>query len=177
MNTKNRMIADIEFPITLPYEAGHTLNDHEAAMLNQLRIENISNQVRKKVQAIKDAKDENGNFNLQAALDLVAAADANYDMSQARVASTRTSVAPLEREIEKVAKDQLRAVISAKHGSAVSVAKYKEANPANYEDLMEQLRGNQKVIAIATERLRLLQEQAAALKAVAADVDVNIDLV
>ena len=102
--TKSKVIAGHEFKITQPYTAGHTLTEIEAKVLNQVRSENIGNNVRKAVVELLEAQDTAG------AEALVAERDAEYEFSTPSAGGRKLD--PVEREARKVARDAIRAKLS-----------------------------------------------------------------
>src|SRR5690606_27986717 len=87
---KNKKIGDHVFPISQPYEEGHTLTAIEAKVLNQVRAENIGNNVRKKVQELlaegKTAEAEA----------LVAEKDREYQFTEAAAGGSSRTMVPAE---------------------------------------------------------------------------------
>ena len=88
---KSITIAGQSFEISEPYEAGHPLTDIEAKRLNQLRGENIANNMRK---AVKEAV-ESGNLN-QITKE-IADYDATYEFTAVSAGGARR-MDPEERE-------------------------------------------------------------------------------
>lgn len=102
---KTISILDIEFQVSMPYLAGHTINEAEAKVLNQTRRENLGNNMRSKVKAHVDG--EEGALTLEELQAAFAEADANYEFTLANVAASR-KYTPEEREARKVARDYIR---------------------------------------------------------------------
>lgn len=88
-----------------PFTEGHVLTANEAKHLNQTRAENIRNNMAKKVKELAEKGED--------ATAIVLEYASQYDFSSA-VRSTRTPVDPVEKEALRLAKEQLRAAISAK---------------------------------------------------------------
>ena len=102
MTTKTKTIHDVAFEISQPYAAGHTLTEAEAKALNQVRSENIGNNVRAKIKELLDAgkTDE--------AKALVAEKDASYEFTLAAV-SASAKLDPVEREARALAREYIKA--------------------------------------------------------------------
>ena len=100
---KSKKIGDHVFQITQPYEEGHTLTAVEAKVLNQVRAENIGNNVRKRVQELL----EQGNA--AAAETLVAEKDSEYVFTEAAAAGSTRTMDPVEKEARKIAREAIKA--------------------------------------------------------------------
>lgn len=99
---KDKIINGVAFQVAQPYAAGHTLTEVEAKVLNQVRSENIGNNLRSQVKAAQEAgKSED---ELKA---LVAAYDAEYTFTTVGE-STRVVLDPIEREARNIAKDIIK---------------------------------------------------------------------
>lgn len=113
--TKSKIINGIAFLISQPYEAGHTLTEIEARVLNQTRSENIGNNVRAKIKEMQEAEkseDEIRSF--------VSTVDSEYEFNAVRDGSARVTD-PYEREAIKLARDLLK-VHLAETGRKITVA-------------------------------------------------------
>lgn len=134
--TKNKIIAGIEFPISQPYAAGHQLTDVEARVLNQVRAENIANNMRKIVR-------EKG----EAAAEEVAAYDASYTFTVPST-GTRRTVDPVEREARAIARDAIRTRL------AEDNRRLKDIDPAKLNAAIDTLiETNEEIIKIARKRV------------------------
>lgn len=103
MTTKEITIAKNIFTVSQPYAAGHVITDAEAKALNQVRAENIRNNMAGKVAvAFGDAPTEDVNPNTIA--NLVAEYDAAYVFTLASVGGGRKPTDPIEAEANKLAK-------------------------------------------------------------------------
>lgn len=100
-------IMDIEFPVSQPYEAGHTLTEGEAKALNQVRKENLGNNFRKVVKDAIDAAGEGGTVDEQSLKDQFAKLDGEYQFTIATVSASR-KLDPVEREVRNLIKSALR---------------------------------------------------------------------
>lgn len=111
---KTKVIHDVSFEISQPYSAGHTLTEAEAKALNQVRSENIGNNVRSKIKELLEAG------NTDAAKALVAEKDAAYEFTLASV-SASAKLDPVEREARALAKEYIKAHLAAT-GRKINVA-------------------------------------------------------
>ena len=101
-----KFIAEHQFEISAPYSEGHTLTAIEAKVLNQVRAENIGNNVRAKVKELIAAG------NTAEAESLVAEKDASYVFTEAAAGGGSRTLDPVEREARKLARDTIRAALA-----------------------------------------------------------------
>jgi hypothetical protein len=102
---KSKVINGVAFEISQPYVEGHALTAAEAKALNQVRSENIGNNVREKVKELIDSGNETE------ARSLVAEKDASYIFTLASV-STATKLDPVEREARAIAKEIVKSKLA-----------------------------------------------------------------
>ena len=102
--SKEITIADHQFMVLQPYAAGQTLTEAEAKALNQVRAENVRNNMAKKVKAAFDgtAKDDEPTEATIAAA--VAAYDASYQFTLASIGGGKRSTDPVEVEAMRIAR-------------------------------------------------------------------------
>lgn len=100
---KEKIINGLAFLVAQPYAAGHTLTEIEAKVLNQVRSENIGNNLRKAVKEAQDAGKPEDEIKA-----LVAAYDAEYVFTAAGDGSGRIVLDPIEREARNIAKDIIK---------------------------------------------------------------------
>lgn len=152
---KSKMIAGESFEITVLYAAGHVLTEAEAKTLNQVRAENIGNNVR---EAVKKLIEEG---NVQGARDLVAEKDATYEFTLAS-ASAAVKLDPVEREARSIAKDLVKAKLAAqglkfnvpKDGETKeSWAEKMEANVDKFAQLPEVVAAAKKAVDAKKKRM------------------------
>lgn len=102
MEVKEITIAGQSFNVRQPYAAGHVVTDAEAKALNQVRAENIRNNMATKVKtAFGDAPTEE--LNVETIGQIVAEYDAAYEFTLASVGGGRKSADPVESEARKIA--------------------------------------------------------------------------
>ncbi len=102
---KEITIAGHAFPVLQPYAAGHVVTEAEAKALNQVRAENIRNNMASKVKAAfatEDRKEDDPTPETIA--DLVAAYDNAYEFTLASVGAGRKPTDPVEAEALKIAR-------------------------------------------------------------------------
>lgn len=117
MTAKEITVQGIVVSVNSPYAAGHTITEAEAKALNQVRAENIANNVRKAIQEIIDAaggKEALTDEHKAAAQALVTEKDASYEFTLASVGGGREPVDPLTKECRAVAKAFLSAKLKEK---------------------------------------------------------------
>lgn len=144
MSTKEITIAGATFPVTTPYEAGHSITEAEAKALNQVRCENIRNNTAK---AVKEALENGGDASA-----IVSKYDAEYTFTLGRVGGRR-SVDPLERETERLAKALL--VQRIREAKGMTVKAYIDAgNQAKYDAALEQLTQDDTIVKAAKANIK-----------------------
>lgn len=154
---KQKKIGDHTFPISQPYEEGHTLNAIEAKVLNQVRSENIGNNVRKKVQDLLEAG------NTTEAETLVAEKDRDYVFTEAAAGGSTRTMDPIEKEARKIARDAIKAALAAKGQKLSDIEKERlddaVATAAQRDDIIaaakKAVAQREKTIAAAAEGLGL----------------------
>jgi hypothetical protein len=104
-DTKAKIINGLSFEISQPYAEGHVINAAEAKTLNQVRSENIGNNLR---DFVKKAQEAGKTDELAAA---VAKYDAEYVFTLAS-ASARKTLDPVERKARAMAKDVIKAKLA-----------------------------------------------------------------
>ena len=105
--TKEVTIQGVLVSISEPYAEGATINAAEAKALNQVRAENIGNNVRKQIKdmlEVEGATAESIQASVQAE---VATRDASYVFTLASVGGGSTRLDPLTKECRKIARDFL----------------------------------------------------------------------
>lgn len=120
---KTKVIDGDTYTISQPYEAGHTITEIEARVLNQTRAENIGNNVRSKLKDIKaQAETESwGEKKLSNALTkAVEELDAAYEFTAAATRSA-AKLDPVEKEARKQARELLKAHL-AETGRKLTIA-------------------------------------------------------
>lgn len=145
-DTKSKMISGVSFEISQPYLAGAVLNEAEAKTLNQVRSENIGNNVREAVKKLLEAGDTAG------ATALVSKKDASYVFTLATVGATKT-LDPVEREARALAKDIIKTHLAAT-GRKISVVPEGETK----ESWEEKIEANIEKIATSDNVLKAAKQ-------------------
>lgn len=148
---KTITIAGHQFEIATPYEAGHPLTEGEAKALNQVRSENIRNNMAKVVK-------EKG---ADAAED-VAKYDADYEFTLASVGAGTRGMDPVEREARSIAREAIKAAL-AKKGE-----KIKDKDPDAVEAKIAEVAARPDVIKSAKKRV---EEKKKAVEVAGVDLD------
>lgn len=159
MSTREIVIQGVTVTVAQPYAEGHPLTAGEAKALNQVRAENIRNNM---ASVVKSAKAEDGSITDEA-LASVAAAVAKYDVEYeftltSAGGGSRRTLDPLEKECIAIVKAQISAQIKAKG------IKLKDVPKEKIEELIEQNKDNEKVVALAKKRLKEREGLASAVE-------------
>jgi len=151
MATKEITIQGLSVEVNQPYEAGHQLSEAEAKALNQVRAENVGNNVRK---AVKELANEDGSFTEEAAAEaqkLVSEKDATYEFTLASASAGRRVTDPLEIESRRIARDYVNGLIKDK---GMTIKAYKdEKGEDKYDELVAQVMENPEVVKLAKKNL------------------------
>lgn len=139
--TKSKIIHGVSFNITWPYAAGHVLTEAEAKQLNQVRSENIGNNVREKIKELIEAGKQGE------AEALVAEKDSTYEFTLHTPGASRT-LDPVEREARKMAREILKNLL-AQDGKKLTTppeGKTKEEWDAYIEEKIEEFSANENIL-------------------------------
>lgn len=157
---KTITVQGVAVEISQPYAAGHTITEAEAKALNQVRAENIGNNMRK---TIKDALEEAGGNVEAIQSDIqakVAEYDKNYEFTLASVGGGSTRLDPLTKECRSIARDFLHSKIKE---AGQSVKDYKEANGEEaYKAKIVEISEHPKVVEAAKRALKEREKMASA---------------
>lgn len=103
---KTMTVQGVSVEVTQPYEAGHTITDAEARALNQVRAENIGNNLRKQIKDMVEAEGATPESVQAAAQKIVSAYDAEYEFTLASVGGGSTArLDPLTKECRSIARN------------------------------------------------------------------------
>lgn len=150
-------IQGVSVTITQPYAAGHVVTDAEAKALNQVRAENIGNNLRKRIKELSEAEGADPKQVAKAAQKLVTQYDAEYQFTLASVGGGGSSkLSPIEKEARRIARElvnnKLREIGTTQ----------KAYNEANGEDALKikiaEIAGKPEVVKIATANIAARQE-------------------
>ena len=154
---KTIIIQGEKFEISEPYAEGHVCTAAEAKALNQVRAENIGNNLRKKVTQAKEA----GTFDQEEMQKLVTQYDSEY-VFEARVSTggTRRVLDPVEREARRIARDIVKAHLE-RQG-----VKLKDVPKEALDEKIDELSARDEIIAEAKKAVKAqdkLKEQLASV--------------
>jgi hypothetical protein len=151
-NTKQMTVQGVVVEVSQPYEAGHKITEAEAKALNQVRAENIGNNMRKQ---IKDALDEaDGDVSaVQADIQSkVTEYDASYEFTLASVGGGSTRLDPLTKECRAIARNFIAGKLKEQ---GVSQKDYLAANGENaIKDKIIELADHPKIVEAAKAALK-----------------------
>lgn len=102
--TKEITIAGTPFSVLQPYVAGHAITEAEAKALNQVRAENIRNNMANKVKAAAEGTAKDGEPTAENIAAFVAEYDAAYVFTLASVGGGKRSSDPVEVEALRIAR-------------------------------------------------------------------------
>lgn len=102
------------FTVNQPYAEGHALTGPEAKALNQVRAENIRNNLASKVKKANNPEDET---TMEEVVAFAKKYDKEYDFSIAAGGGGRAALDPVEKEARKVARKVLTDNIKAQGGN------------------------------------------------------------
>ena len=106
---KDVTIQGVVVSITQPYAEGHTVTAAEAKALNQVRAENIGNNMRARIKkALEEADGDVAAIQESVQAD-VSEYDANYEFTLASVGGGSTRMDPIEKEARKIANSLIMA--------------------------------------------------------------------
>lgn len=151
-------IQGINFPVTPRYEAGHVMTHEEALTLNQTLFENLRNNfashVKAEVEAAEKAAAESGSTfvelpadALNALMEKFAGYAASYVFRAPRPG--RAAADPVEREMAKIAKERVTALLQSKK---IALKSLPEGKMAEYIETVLAKRGEE-IRAEAIERV------------------------
>ena len=111
--SKEITIQGLTFSVATPYVAGHVVSEAEAKALNQVRLENIRNNMASTVRDAKGDTEEVAPEIYEALKAAVAEYDSKYEFTMASVGGGKRSSDPVETEARRLAKSAIAAKLSA----------------------------------------------------------------
>lgn len=153
---KEISILDEKFEVSEPYAEGHTLTEIEAKVLNQVRAENIGNNFRAKIKASKEGKE--GAKSMDEIRQEFQEYDSEYQFSVGAARGSRSTMSPLEKECQRVAKAWLVNHLRSKDTTfkAYEESVGKEAAKEKISEIAEQ----EPIVKMAKENLKRKEKQA-----------------
>ena len=156
---KTKLIAGQSFTIAQPYDEGHVCSAAEAKALNQVRSENIGNNLRKTIEEmVKEGK------SAEEMAAVVAEYDNAYQFNLTTVSGAR-KLDPIEREARAIAKDAIKEHL-AKTGRKLTVAPEGETEESwseKVEAQIEALASREDVVKLAKQRVAAKQKVSSSL--------------
>lgn len=154
---KVKLIDGESFNISQPYSEGHSCNAAEAKTLNQVRSENIGNNLRQTVKDAKELRDTKGDTTAMAKLAaLVEEYDRDYIFTTSAGGSGRIRLDPVEREALTIAREQVKLHL-AKDGRKLTTpptGKTKEEWVEAVNEEIERVAALDEVLAEAKKRVK-----------------------
>lgn len=156
---KEITIAGKPFTVLQPYDAGHTLTEAEAKALNQVRAENIRNNMASKVKAAFEGTAKDGEPTEANIVDFVAAYDGEYEFTLASVGGGKRPTDPVEIEALSIARGLFADHVKAKLNLTVKAVKEKIGDDA-YNSKIAEIALRDNVVKEAKRRVKQRQEAA-----------------
>jgi len=157
MNVKTITIADHEFTVSQPYIEGHVVTEAEAKALNQVRAENIRNNMASKVKlAFGEAPTEEVNASTIEAI--VAAYDSEYIFTLASVGAGKRPTDPVEVEAFKIARGLFSDFCESKKFTVKAVRE--KLGEDAYQTKLAELAARESVVKEAKRRVKVRLENA-----------------
>jgi vacuolar-type H+-ATPase subunit I/STV1 len=158
---KEMTIQSIQVEVSQPYVAGHTITEAEAKALNQVRAENIGNNLRKTFKEMLEAAEGDVaavQAEAQKALDEY---DAKYEFTLASVGGGSSArLDPLTKEARRIARELIKDKLMS---LGKTQKQYKEENGEDSIDIkVAELAENKQVIDLAKSNLKQREKLAAA---------------
>lgn len=156
---KSKMINGLSFEIREPYAEGQTINAAEAKALNQVRSENIGNNLRSQIKALQEKSAPEAEITA-----LVAAYDAEYTLTLSAVSSAR-KLDPVEKEALAIARELVKNHLASQGRKLSTVPEgmtkeeWEDKLEANYESIAAQ----EDVIAEAKKAVKAKEARASKL--------------
>lgn len=159
MSTKEITIAGSTFAVLQPYVAGHAITEAEAKALNQVRAENVRNNMASKVKAATEGTAKEGEPTAETIAAYVADYDASYVFTLASVGGGKRSTDPIEVEALRIARGMFADWASSKK-LTVKVVKEKIGDEA-YEAKVAEIAEREDVLKEAKRRVKAREASAA----------------
>lgn len=159
MSAKEITIAGSIFSVSQPYAEGHTITEAEAKALNQVRAENIRNNMASKVKAAVEGTAKEGDPTADTIAAAVAEYDAAYVFTLASVGGGRKSSDPTEVEALRIARGTF-ADWAASKKLTVKAIKEKIGDEA-YDAKIAEIAERDDVVKEAKRRVKARQASAA----------------
>lgn len=144
---KEITIQGVVVAVSAPYAEGHQITAAEAKALNQVRAENIRNNMAKKVK-----KAAEGGADAKAIQALVDQYDAEYEFTLASVGGGGKTLDPLTKEARSIARAYISKLLKEQ---GITQKAYKEQHGEDsIEQKIAELSENEQIIKLAKENLK-----------------------
>lgn len=158
MSTKEITIAGATFAVLQPYVAGHVITEAEAKALNQVRAENVRNNMASKVKAAAEGTAKEGEPTAADIAAYVSKYDAEYVFTLASAGGGKRPTDPIEVEALRIARDQFAVFAASKK---LTVKAIKEAKGDDwYSAKVAELAGREDVLKEAKRRVKAREASA-----------------
>jgi hypothetical protein len=158
MSTKEITIAGVTFSVSQPYSAGHVITEAEAKALNQVRAENIRNNMASKVKAAMEGTAKEGEPTRDTIAQAVAEYDASYVFTLASVGGGKRPSDPVEVEALRIARGIFSDFCASKKLTVKAVRE--RIGEEVYEAKLAEIAERPDVVKEAKRRVKLRQESA-----------------
>ena len=158
MSTKEITIAGQTFAVLQPYSEGNTITEAEAKALNQVRAENVRNNMAGKVKAAAEGTAKEGEPTAENIVAFVSVYDAAYVFTLASVGGGRKSTDPTEVEALKIARGIFADFVASKK-LTVKAVREKIGEDA-YEAKLAEIALRDEVVKEAKRRVKARQASA-----------------
>lgn len=156
---KEITIAGKTFSVLQPYDAGHTLTEAEAKALNQVRAENIRNNMASKVKAAYEGTAKEGEPTAETIAKAVADYDSSYEFTLASVGGGKRATDPIEIEALSIARSMFADHVKAKLKATVKAVKEKIGEDT-YNAKIAEIAARDEVVKEAKRRVKARQAAA-----------------
>lgn len=154
-DTKEVRISGEKFELRTPFKAGDVIDEATARQLNQVRLENIGNNYRKRIDEAVEARDNGDPSKWNEVVAALAQYDAEYTFAMPGT-GTRVVRDPVEREARSIARDHIKLKLAAQG------RKFKDVDPDKLEAEIDRFASMDATIKLAKKRVA---EKAKALDA------------
>lgn len=149
---KQITIQGVVVEVAEPYAEGHTVNEAEAKALNQVRSENIRNNMAKTVKEEVEKAGGDTEKATKAVQKLVTEYDNSYEFTLASVGGGRQRLDPLTKECRSVAKEYIMSMLKEQ---GMSKKSYEEANgEGKFMEKVVELADHDEIVKVAKENLK-----------------------
>jgi len=156
-DNKQITVQGVAVEVSQPYAAGHAITEAEAKALNQVRAENIGNNLRKQIKDMLEANGGDTDGVQKEAQAAVSEYDKTYEFTMASVGGGSTArLDPLTKECRAIARDHIKAKLAE---MGVTQKAYLEANgPEAIKEKVIEISDHPKIVEAAKKALKERQK-------------------